>query len=267
MSPEQFSSPQDVGPAADTFCLGAVVAYAATGHGPFDSPSPYRDGPKSRPTPDELLGLLRDGRIPEPRPPEPTKADKETSPVRPPRRRRHLWSAIALGAALLAAVTATTVAVTDDDSAPADLPACRPAGRQAGRPGTRSRRTRASTRSRSAPAVPSTALSPQARRWCARATRSWRPGLPWPTAATWARPVDATPDDIGSSSSNGGTIIGAHADRVYVYGSDDRSLADGMTTPTRYTIRAIRCACSAAPPERDTWSARSSPATTSPARA
>ncbi|MFE5889400.1 PQQ-binding-like beta-propeller repeat protein [Streptomyces sp. NPDC056462] len=56
---------------------------------------------------------------------------------------------------------------------------------------------------------------------------------------TWARPVDATPDDIGSSSSNGGTIIGAHADRVYVYGSDDRSLADGMTTPTRYTIRSL----------------------------
>ncbi|MGW1608516.1 hypothetical protein ACWCQZ_03740 [Streptomyces sp. NPDC002285] len=159
MSPEQFSSPQDVGPAADIFSLGSVVAYAATGHGPFDSPSPYEtavrvvDGtpeldnvppdllpfvhfrlekhPKSRPTPDELLGLLRDGRIPEPRPPEPTKADKETSPVRPPRRRRHLWSAIALGAALLTAVTAvtaTTVAVTDDDSAPA----CLPAGRQAG---------------------------------------------------------------------------------------------------------------------------------------
>ncbi|MGF0171581.1 PQQ-binding-like beta-propeller repeat protein [Streptomyces sp. Marseille-Q5077] len=56
---------------------------------------------------------------------------------------------------------------------------------------------------------------------------------------TWARPVDTTPDDIGSSSSNGGTIIGAHADRVYVYGSDDRSLADGITTPTRYTIRSL----------------------------
>ncbi|MGF0171580.1 hypothetical protein ACQF36_14055 [Streptomyces sp. Marseille-Q5077] len=147
--------PQDVGPAAGIFSLGSVVAYAATGHGPFGSPSPYEtavrvvDGtpelnsvppdlltfvhfclekhPKSRPTPDELLGLLRDGRIPEPRPPEPMKADK-----------------------------------------------------------------RASTRSRSAPAVPSTAVSPQARRWCARVTRPWRPGSPWPTAAT-PGPAPSTP--------------------------------------------------------------------------
>ncbi|MEJ8669335.1 hypothetical protein WKI71_15475 [Streptomyces sp. MS1.AVA.1] len=58
--------------------------------------------------------------MPEPRRPEPTPADEETSPARPPRRRRRLWSAITLGAALL---TATTVAVTGDDSAPADLPA------------------------------------------------------------------------------------------------------------------------------------------------
>ncbi|MFC8090788.1 hypothetical protein [Streptomyces sp. NPDC057301] len=104
--------------------------------------------PKSRPTPDELLGLLRDGRMPEPRGPEPTPADEETSPARPPRRRRRLWSAIVLGTALLTAVTAVTaatVAVTGDDSAPADLP------RTAGRPGTGSRRTRASTRSRSVP--------------------------------------------------------------------------------------------------------------------
>ncbi|MET7703563.1 serine/threonine-protein kinase, partial [Streptomyces sp. NPDC005485] len=96
MSPEQFSSPQEVGPAADIFSLGAVVAFAATGRGPFDSPSPYEtavrvvDGepqleglpdelrpfvelclqkhPKSRPTPDELLALLSHGTPPAPRP-------------------------------------------------------------------------------------------------------------------------------------------------------------------------------------------------------
>ncbi|MGX1566465.1 protein kinase domain-containing protein [Streptomyces sp. NPDC055506] len=89
MSPEQFSSPQDVGPAADIFSLGSVLAYAATRRGPFDSPSPYETAvrvvegepalsgvpdellpfvrlclekhPKSRVTADELLTLLRDG--------------------------------------------------------------------------------------------------------------------------------------------------------------------------------------------------------------
>ncbi|MCF1599751.1 serine/threonine-protein kinase, partial [Streptomyces muensis] len=96
MSPEQFSSPQDVGPAADVFSLGSVLAYAATGRGPFDSPSPYETAirvvegtpelddtpsqllpfiqlclekhPKSRPSPDALLSLLRDGALPDPRP-------------------------------------------------------------------------------------------------------------------------------------------------------------------------------------------------------
>ncbi|MER7405609.1 protein kinase [Streptomyces sp. NPDC000070] len=89
MSPEQFASPQEVGPAADIFSLGSVLAHAATGRGPFDSPSPYETAlrvvegdpdlsgvpdellplvavclqkhPKSRATPDELLALLRDG--------------------------------------------------------------------------------------------------------------------------------------------------------------------------------------------------------------
>ncbi|AXE85888.1 serine/threonine-protein kinase [Streptomyces sp. Go-475] len=89
MSPEQFASPQDVGPAADIFSLGSVLTYAATRRGPFDSPSPYETAlrvvegdpdlsgvpdellplvsvclkkhPKSRATPDELLALLRDG--------------------------------------------------------------------------------------------------------------------------------------------------------------------------------------------------------------
>jgi outer membrane protein assembly factor BamB len=89
MSPEQFASPQDVGPAADIFSLGSVLAYAATRRGPFDSPSPYETAvrvvegepdlagvpdellpfvrlclekhPKSRATVDELLTLLRDG--------------------------------------------------------------------------------------------------------------------------------------------------------------------------------------------------------------
>ncbi|MEV7283983.1 protein kinase [Streptomyces sp. NPDC093252] len=41
MSPEQFAAPQRVGAATDVFSLGAVLTYAATGRGPFDSDSPY----------------------------------------------------------------------------------------------------------------------------------------------------------------------------------------------------------------------------------
>ncbi|MFH8842210.1 PQQ-binding-like beta-propeller repeat protein [Streptomyces sp. NPDC017868] len=41
MAPEQFQRPREVGPAADVFALGSVLVHAATGHGPFDSESPY----------------------------------------------------------------------------------------------------------------------------------------------------------------------------------------------------------------------------------
>ncbi|MFB6850564.1 PQQ-binding-like beta-propeller repeat protein [Streptomyces sp. NPDC056373] len=92
MSPEQFASPQEVGPAADMFSLGSVLTYAATCRGPFDSPSPYETAlrvvegepdltgvpgellpfiraclekhQKSRPAADELFTLLREGDAP-----------------------------------------------------------------------------------------------------------------------------------------------------------------------------------------------------------
>ncbi|SEL72608.1 Serine/threonine protein kinase [Streptacidiphilus jiangxiensis] len=41
MAPEQFQAPGTAGPAADVFALGAVLAFAGTGVGPFDSDSPY----------------------------------------------------------------------------------------------------------------------------------------------------------------------------------------------------------------------------------
>ncbi|MEU2365147.1 protein kinase domain-containing protein [Streptomyces noursei] len=41
MSPEQLKAPRDVGPRSDVFSLGTLLAYAATGHGPFDADSPY----------------------------------------------------------------------------------------------------------------------------------------------------------------------------------------------------------------------------------
>lgn len=66
MSPEQFASPQDVGPAADMFSLGSVLTYAATRRGPFDSPSPYETAlrvvegePDLTGVPDELLPFIR----------------------------------------------------------------------------------------------------------------------------------------------------------------------------------------------------------------
>ncbi|MCQ9184650.1 PQQ-binding-like beta-propeller repeat protein [Streptomyces sp. IBSBF 2953] len=41
MSPEQFTDARSVGPASDVFSLGALLVFAATGHGPFDADSPY----------------------------------------------------------------------------------------------------------------------------------------------------------------------------------------------------------------------------------
>ncbi|MCX5207448.1 serine/threonine-protein kinase [Streptomyces sp. NBC_00237] len=41
MSPEQLNSPRTVGPASDVFSLATLLVYAAVGHGPFDSDSPF----------------------------------------------------------------------------------------------------------------------------------------------------------------------------------------------------------------------------------
>ncbi|MET9320970.1 serine/threonine-protein kinase [Streptomyces sp. NPDC003038] len=87
MAPEQFQRPREVGPAADVFAMGAVLAHSVTGRGPFDSDSHYlvayqvvhsepdltgvpaglapviarclAKDPADRPTPDALLGELR----------------------------------------------------------------------------------------------------------------------------------------------------------------------------------------------------------------
>ncbi|MFD3948319.1 PQQ-binding-like beta-propeller repeat protein [Streptomyces sp. NPDC058579] len=65
MAPEQFQRPREVGPAADVFALGAVLVHAATGHGPFDSDSPYivayqvvHDEPDLTGVPDALAPLV-----------------------------------------------------------------------------------------------------------------------------------------------------------------------------------------------------------------
>ncbi|MEE1756681.1 protein kinase domain-containing protein [Streptomyces sp. SP18CS02] len=66
MAPEQFQRPRDVGPAADVFAMGAVLAHAATGRGPFDSDSPYivayqvvHNEPDLAGVPEDLAPLLR----------------------------------------------------------------------------------------------------------------------------------------------------------------------------------------------------------------
>ncbi|MFC8509077.1 serine/threonine-protein kinase [Streptomyces sp. NPDC057411] len=65
MAPEQFQRPREVGTAADVFALGSVLVHAATGHGPFDSDSPYivayqvvHDEPDLTGVPDELAPLV-----------------------------------------------------------------------------------------------------------------------------------------------------------------------------------------------------------------
>ncbi|MEU8622479.1 PQQ-binding-like beta-propeller repeat protein [Streptomyces sp. NPDC048623] len=65
MAPEQFQRPREVGPAADVFALGSVLVHAATGHGPFDSESPYivayqvvHDEPDLTGVPEELAPLV-----------------------------------------------------------------------------------------------------------------------------------------------------------------------------------------------------------------
>ncbi|MFD6532088.1 PQQ-binding-like beta-propeller repeat protein [Streptomyces sp. NPDC060184] len=87
MSPEQLSTPHRVKQASDVFSLGSVLVFATTGHGPFDTGSPYLTAynvvheppdiaelsgtvreivqwclvkdPAERPTPDELLTAFR----------------------------------------------------------------------------------------------------------------------------------------------------------------------------------------------------------------
>ncbi|MGW2488824.1 protein kinase domain-containing protein [Streptomyces sp. NPDC001606] len=150
MSPEQFTSPHEVGPATDIFSLGAVLVHAATRRGPFDSPSPWETAtkvvegtpdltgvpadllpfvrlclakhPKDRPTPGELLHLLREGSLPDPGPDAGT---RHAEPPRPRRRRRTVWLVSAAAALVLAAagsLVALRLAGDATAGARADLP-------------------------------------------------------------------------------------------------------------------------------------------------
>ncbi|MFC9959834.1 serine/threonine-protein kinase [Streptomyces nigra] len=254
MSPEQFSSPQDVGPAADVFSLGSVLVYAATGHGPFDSPSPYEtalrvvdgtpelDGvppellpfvrlcleksPAARPTTGELLALLRDGRLPEPRAGDAPTVSQNTPP---PRRRRRPWLAPAAGALALAALAALTLTLTSDEARPGNVPAgWQPWRGKSKDPGVDKEPT--------TPDGPFTrCVATGTSLVCAgddvMATRfALADGR-----NTWARPVDATADELGLGDQ--GTVLAARHGRVFVYGSDDRTVRD--ENHYRYTVQAL----------------------------
>jgi outer membrane protein assembly factor BamB len=259
MSPEQFSSPHEVGPAADVFSLGAVVVYAATGRGPFDSPSPYEtatrvieavpelDGipdelrpfvelclekhPKSRPTPDELLRLLRDGTRPDPRPDD---AEIPTAPVERPgsrrprsRRQRRLLIASCVGAVLLAVTaSAAVVRFAGGDSVRSDLP-------------TRWREWHATAKKDvDDPSGPLTSCGAAGTALvCAgddvKAARfSLATGKP-----TWTLPVDSTPDNYGSDE---GSVLGTRGGRVYVYANDEvEPLKDTGMSQAHYSVQFV----------------------------
>ncbi|WP_338699017.1 serine/threonine-protein kinase [Streptomyces sp. Q6] len=117
MAPEQFQRPREVGPAADVFAMGAVLAHAATGRGPFDSNSPYivayqvvhnepdlagvpadlvpvirrclAKDPAERPSPAEVMEALRQPsaapRIPAQRGPSGARTSAEAGPSPEPR--------------------------------------------------------------------------------------------------------------------------------------------------------------------------------------
>ncbi|MEU6252340.1 PQQ-binding-like beta-propeller repeat protein [Streptomyces sp. NPDC047043] len=254
MSPEQFSSPHEVGPAADIFSLGSVVAYAATRRGPFDSPSPYETAvkvvegepeladvpedllpfvclcltkhPKSRPTADELLTLLRDGHLPDPRPDSaPTKPDNLL--LRPRRRRKRIWPAAAAGAVLLA-VTASVAAVqlTGDGPAPSNLPA-----------GWRAWHAKVVKNSSSEGGLFPACRALDGGLICAgddiqAARYSLASGK-----VAWIRTVDPTPDPNGNSYEGG--ILGASAHRVYVMGDEQKSRPNGENATWDYRIQAL----------------------------
>ncbi|MCF3130847.1 protein kinase domain-containing protein [Streptomyces olivochromogenes] len=258
MSPEQFSSPHDVGPAADIFSLGAVLVYAATRRGPFDSSNPWEtatrvvegtpdlDGvpqellpfvrfclekhPKSRPTPDELLTLLRDGRLPAP---GPRSASGDAAGPKRPRGRRHRWWLVSGAVAAVLAVAGTTFAVSrQGHGTPDALPAgWRPWHQQSRVPSPHDPDALPSgSFSRCVAAGPSLVCagdSIMATRFDLARGRN-----------TWALPVDSTPG--GSSAGSGGTIIGTRGDTVYVWGVDDRTAAtDRDATRTRYSVQAL----------------------------
>ncbi|MFJ2769494.1 serine/threonine-protein kinase [Streptomyces sp. NPDC087300] len=258
MSPEQLTNPRDVGPASDVFSLGAVLAYAATGRGPFDSDSPYETAtrvvdaepelaevpgelrpllaqclakhPKARPTPDEFLALLQGEPVP-PRPePDPTGARPGSgAPAPRPRRRRLLVTASVGG--LLLAVLGAGLAVRlagDEPPAAAELPA-----------GWRAWQAKDTSREGDEASGPfANCAAVRAGLLCAgdevKAVRfSLATGK-----EEWSHPADPVRDDFGNSD---GEILGSRADRIFVYANDETVKGKGADeeATSHYAIQAL----------------------------
>ncbi|MFD5701657.1 serine/threonine-protein kinase [Streptomyces lasiicapitis] len=248
MSPEQLTSPRDVGPASDIFSLGSVLTYAATGRGPFDSDSPYEtatgvvDGdpelggipdelrlfvaeclakhPKERPTPDELLALLRG----EPLPPPSARAAERRAPKaeRPPWWRRRVAAAAAVGVALLAGLaTGLVVWLPGDDPARRDVPS-----------GWRAWQSQDPTDDASGSFVGCVAA--EGGLVCAGdGVKAARFSLAAGKFA-WSHPVDPKTDE---STVLEGRVIGAAGDRFFVYRNNHMSRGDTETND--YAIQAL----------------------------
>ncbi|GAA3071780.1 protein kinase domain-containing protein [Streptomyces glomeratus] len=234
MSPEQFSSPHEVGPATDVFSLGAVVVYAASGHGPFDGVSPYEAAlkvvegnpdlrgvpaellplvalcldkdPGSRPTADELLAFLRDGTRPVPRAAEEEPAVPERAARRRPGRRRALIAAVSV---VLALAVAASVAAALRGTGRPGVPAALPAGWHAWHARAQGAEGAGSVFSRCA--VAGTFLV------CAGDNLKAVPFSLATGKQAWSRPVDSVTD---GSVGNEGSVIGVHRRAVYVYGNE-----------------------------------------------
>lgn len=235
MSPEQLTSPRDVGPASDIFSLGSVLTYAATGRGPFDSASPYETAtgvvesvpeldrvpaelrpfvtqcltkhPKERPTPDELLALLRG----EPLPSASSPAEAEPVPAR--RRRRGRALAVAAAGTLLAGLAAgLALWPTGSDSEAADLPR-----------GWRAWESKDLDGMGDGGSLFANCAVARGGLLCAGDdVKAARFSLSTGEFA-WSKPVDTSPGLLGKSE---GHVIGAAGDRIFVYDNDQTERGD-----------------------------------------
>ncbi|MFJ5945937.1 protein kinase [[Kitasatospora] papulosa] len=197
MAPEQVSTPREVGVAADVFALGGVLTFAATGRGPFDGgtgappiavamkivhdnpdladlPSALcsivdkclSKNPASRPSPTELLDLLRqEGEFKEKR----KRLLRSANSSRPPRPARFYLSATAATIAVSAVVIAVTYAGGIEKDGKTDTP--------------------------TAQASPTTA-NPAVEKAAALRPKGW---------AVWEKPTTALARETGEPPSCGGT--------------------------------------------------------------
>ncbi|WP_037825070.1 serine/threonine-protein kinase [Streptomyces sp. NRRL B-1347] len=249
MSPEQLTSPRDVGPASDVFSLGSVLVHAATGRGPFDDVSPYETAtrvvegdarldavpddlralvtlclakhPKERPTPDELLAVLRG----DPVPPRPAPLAEDGAAPRPRRRRRLVIAASACGA-LLAGLAAGLVMWLPGDGPPSDLP-----------DGWRAWQSELISDDGTPGGSFGSCAAADGGLICAGdGVKAVRLSLAT-GKREWSLPVDTTDSDVSLSE---GAVIGASGRRVFVYGNNKiASGKDDSDPDNNYAIQAV----------------------------